>query len=210
MVEGRRFEAALQDMVVWLDDKKDALQSAEPVSGQKDKLSEQKRQHDVSVRACVCVCECVCVCWREGEKNWESVRCVCVCVSVCVCVCVCVCVLTVGPALCDRAAEPHLTLTSILVDVVQALQSELGSREPELTLLLDKGQKLVDSAASSPLSDVSDLSETLDSLRDGESPSHTLPVPHFRLEARVFPERNDEKYKTREIQSSVISSVDLT
>ena len=36
-----------------------------------------------------------------------------------------------------------------------------------MTLLLDKGQKIVDSASASPVSDVSDLSEKLESLRDG-------------------------------------------
>ena len=36
-----------------------------------------------------------------------------------------------------------------------------------MNLLLDKGQKIVDSASTSPMSDVSDLSEKLESLREG-------------------------------------------
>lgn len=47
MQEGRKFEAALQDMMTWVQDKQQVLQEQEPVSGQKDKLSVQKRQHEV-------------------------------------------------------------------------------------------------------------------------------------------------------------------
>ena len=60
-----------------------------------------------------------------------------------------------------------LDLGTNFVNKFQALQNELGNKEPDMTLLLDKGQKILDSASASPVSDVSDLSEKLESLRDG-------------------------------------------
>ena len=56
----------------------------------------------------------------------------------------------------------------------QALQNELDSKEPDMNLLLDKGQKIVDSASTSPMSDVSDLSEKLESLREGWKELHRV------------------------------------
>ncbi len=43
------------------------------------------------------------------------------------------------------------------------LSKEVGNKDPDLKLLLDKGHKMVDSA--SPMSDMSDLSEQLDGLQ---------------------------------------------
>ena len=49
--------------------------------------------------------------------------------------------------------------------VPQGLQNELSNREPDLRLLLDKGQRMVDQA--SPLSDISDISDKMESMRTG-------------------------------------------
>ncbi len=46
----------------------------------------------------------------------------------------------------------------------QALQNELSNKEPDLRLLLDKGQKMIENA--SPVSDVSDLSDRVEGIRD--------------------------------------------
>ena len=46
--EGKKFHAALQDMITWLDEKKQTMQAVEPVSGQKDLLTQQKLEHEVS------------------------------------------------------------------------------------------------------------------------------------------------------------------
>ena len=48
MQEGKKFHAALQDMITWLDEKKQTMQTVEPVSGQKDLLTQQKLEHEVS------------------------------------------------------------------------------------------------------------------------------------------------------------------
>ena len=47
--------------------------------------------------------------------------------------------------------------------MLQALQTDMSNKEPDLRLLLDKGQRMVDQA--SPMSDMSDLSDKLDSMR---------------------------------------------
>ena len=45
----------------------------------------------------------------------------------------------------------------------EAMQNELSNQEPELRLLLDKGAHVIDLA--SPGSDVSDLSDQIDSIK---------------------------------------------
>ena len=45
----------------------------------------------------------------------------------------------------------------------QAIANEVSNREPDLRLILDKGQKMVDTA--SPMSDISDLSDKIEGLR---------------------------------------------
>ena len=45
--EGKKFHAALQGMITWLDEKKQTMQAVEPVSGQKDLLTQQKLEHEV-------------------------------------------------------------------------------------------------------------------------------------------------------------------
>ena len=48
--EGMRFHAALQDMVTWLELKKEAVVTLEPVSGQIDTLTQQKLENEVCTK----------------------------------------------------------------------------------------------------------------------------------------------------------------
>ncbi len=45
-----KFHAALQDMVTWLETKKEAVVAMEPVSGQIDTLTRQKLENEVSIK----------------------------------------------------------------------------------------------------------------------------------------------------------------
>ena len=65
-----------------------------------------------------------------------------------------------------KAAEPvsgHKDLVMQQSMDHDTLTSEVTAKEPDLRLILDKGQKMMDSA--SPMSDISDLSEKLEGLK---------------------------------------------
>lgn len=80
--------------------------------------------------------------------------------------------MTVSPTGKDKMLKYQMSLFNfgeftkpILSDMYffQALQNELSTRDPDLRLLLDKGQRMLDEA--SPMSDVSDLSDKMDGFK---------------------------------------------
>lgn len=90
-MEGVKFHTSVADMLNWLSQAQDNIDNSGPVSGEKDTLVQQVRDH-------------------EG------------------------------------------------------LQNEMSDREPDLRLLLDKGQRMMDQA--SPTSDISDIADKLEAMRN--------------------------------------------